>query len=148
MRGVVEADKASAPIMEHRTQRRDRNSHLHDKVRDASGNIYDELISEDSNDKYTVSMANAGEKNTGGSQMFLNVEDNEALDWFGDGGASHPVFGYVVEGKALVVALSEVETIDNFVSDEADRRPRTPVKVVSVTVANLPDPEKKVDPWA
>ena len=80
--------------------------------------------------------------------MFLNVEDNEALDWFGDGGASHPVFGYVVEGKALVVALSEVETIDNFVSDEADRRPRTPVRVVSVTIANLPDPEKKVDPWA
>jgi cyclophilin family peptidyl-prolyl cis-trans isomerase len=41
----------------------------------------------------TLSMANTGEPNTGGSQLFINVADNASLDWFSGGESKHPVFG-------------------------------------------------------
>ena len=83
-------------------------------------------------------MANTGEPDTGGSQFFLNVADNEGLDWFSDGPDKHPVFGRVIEGLQLLVAISQVPVVDERMIDDADRRPRVPIKVVSVTVANLP----------
>merc|ERR1719473_1350145 len=46
------------------------------------GNIKDENISRDSNGPGTLSMANTGRPNSGGSQFFLNVADNKNLDWF------------------------------------------------------------------
>merc|ERR1711979_78471 len=44
------------------------------------GNIKDENISRDSNVKGTLSMANCGQPDTGGSQFFMNVADNTNLD--------------------------------------------------------------------
>ena len=115
-------------------------------TRGKEGCIPDELISEDSNETGTLSMANAG-PNTGGSQFFLNAADNEALDWFSDGDDKHPVFGRVVEGLPLVLAISKAKVVDESISDDADRRPLKPIRVESVTVTNLPPP-KKLDPWA
>merc|ERR1711920_118844 len=46
-----------------------------------------------SNEPGTLSMANTGEPNTGGSQFFMNVVHNDFLDWFGPGESKHPVFG-------------------------------------------------------
>merc|ERR1711918_223693 len=57
------------------------------------GNIMDENISRDSNEPGTLSMANTGQANTGGSQFFLNVVHNDFLDWFSPGDSKHPVFG-------------------------------------------------------
>ena len=57
------------------------------------GNIKDENISKDSNAAGTLSMANTGSPNSGGSQFFLNVADNSNLDWFSGGDSKHPVFG-------------------------------------------------------
>ena len=42
-------------------------------TRNGGGNIPDELICELSNEPGTLSMANTGQPNTGGSQFFLNV---------------------------------------------------------------------------
>ncbi|MFA7707712.1 MAG: peptidylprolyl isomerase [Candidatus Pacearchaeota archaeon] len=55
------------------------------------------------NNKYTISMANAG-PNTGSSQFFINVEDNNFLD------SKHPAFGEVIDGTEVVDVIAEVET--------------------------------------
>merc|ERR1711935_709593 len=87
------------------------------------GNIEDENISKDTNAPGTLSMANCGSPNTGGSQFFLNVADNKNLDWFSGGSSQHPVFGKIVEGYDVCVNISKVPTNDDC--------PKTPVKMNS-----------------
>lgn len=65
--------------------------------------IPDEFLSTNRNDRGTISMANSG-ANTGGSQFFINLVNNNNLD------RKHPVFGKVVEGMEVVDAISKVET--------------------------------------
>ena len=55
------------------------------------------------NNRGTISMANAG-SNTGGSQFFINLVNNNFLD------AKHPVFGEVIEGMDIVDKIAKVET--------------------------------------
>lgn len=68
-------------------------------------NIDDEFTKTDldKNNRGTLSMANAG-PNTGGSQFFINLVDNNFLD------GKHPVFGKVVEGMDVVDKIAKVET--------------------------------------
>ena len=65
--------------------------------------IQDEFTDHNSNKRGTISMANAG-PNTGGSQFFINLKDNNYLD------SKHPVFGEVVEGMDVIDAIGKVET--------------------------------------
>ena len=120
---------------------------LKEVARTADGNIKDEYTSEDSNEKGTLSMANTGEPDSGGSQIFLNVADNEALDWFSEGPARHPVFGRITAGFDVVVAISTAAVVDDRIDDDADRRPLEPIRVERIEVNNLPEP-KTFDPWA
>ena len=64
--------------------------------------IKDEFSKNNSNKRGTISMANAG-PNTGGSQFFINIVDNNYLD------SKHPVFGRVVTGIEVVDAISKVD---------------------------------------
>ena len=49
-----------------------------------------------SNEPGTLSMANTGQPQSGGSQFFINVRHNSFLDWFDRSTSSaHPVFGKV-----------------------------------------------------
>lgn len=64
-------------------------------------NIPDEFSTDNHNNRGTISMANAG-PNTGSSQFFINVVDNNYLD------SKHPVFGRVIEGMDVVDAISLV----------------------------------------
>merc|ERR1711924_482180 len=91
------------------------------------GNIKDENISRDTNAPGTLSMANCGSPNTGGSQSFLNVADNNFLDWFSPGDSKHPVFGKVTSGYDVCVAISKVPTNDD--------NPKVPIKMNSITIA-------------
>ena len=54
------------------------------------------------NDNGTISMANAG-PNTGSSQFFINLVDNNFLD------TKHPAFGKVIEGMDVVDKIAEVQ---------------------------------------
>lgn len=65
--------------------------------------IPDEFPAQNRNDRGTVAMANAG-PNTGGSQFFINLVDNNRLD------TKHPVFGRVVDGIEVVDAIGKVPT--------------------------------------
>lgn len=102
------------------------------ETRSNGGNIKDENIDKTTNAPGTLSMANTGQKNSGGSQFFLNVNKNSNLDWFSPGESKHPVFGKLVT-KAdfeLAVKISKVKTRDD--------NPIEPVKMISVTIKNLP----------
>jgi peptidylprolyl isomerase len=68
--------------------------------------IRDEFTSHNKNNRGTVAMANAG-ANTGGSQFFINLVNNNYLD------SKHPVFGNVVEGMDVVDAIGNVQTDTN-----------------------------------
>merc|ERR1719504_553482 len=80
--------------------------------RSNGGNIKDENISRDTNAPGTLSMANTGQPNSGGSQFFMNVADNNNLDWFTGGQSKHPVFGKLVskDDYKVAVAISKVRT--------------------------------------
>lgn len=63
----------------------------------------DEIYPSNNNAPGTISMANAG-PNTNGSQFFINVADNGFLN------DKHTVFGKVVAGMDVVVAIENVAT--------------------------------------
>ncbi len=68
-------------------------------------NIQDEFThkSGNKNNRGTISMANAG-PNTGSSQFFINLVDNNFLD------SKHPAFGQVVQGMDIVDKIAKVKT--------------------------------------
>jgi len=68
--------------------------------------IKDEFKGEQKNNRGTIAMANAG-PNTGGSQFFINLVNNNFLD------GKHPVFGKVVQGMDVVDAIASVDTNAN-----------------------------------
>ena len=84
--------------------------------------IKDEFTRNNRNDRGTIAMANAG-PNTGGSQFFINLVNNNFLD------TKHPVFGKVVEGMDVVDKIGKVKT-------DRDDRPLTPVKILKATVVS------------
>ncbi|KAJ1458810.1 single domain cyclophilin-type peptidyl-prolyl cis-trans protein [Pelagophyceae sp. CCMP2097] len=104
------------------------------------GNIKDEHTDKTSNIPGTLSMANTGQKNSGGSQFFLNVADNANLDWFSPGASKHPVFGKCVDKASLAVAvqISKVRT-------NADDAPLEPVKMTSVVITMPADKKRAND---
>ena len=80
-----------------------------------------------SNEPGTLSMANTGAPNSGGSQFFINTVHNHYLDFFTPGRSRHPVFGKVVEGMDVVNVIGTTKTA-------AGDRPVTPQQVKSVTI--------------
>ena len=80
-----------------------------------------------SNEPGTLSMANTGRPNSGGSQFFINTVHNNFLDWFSPGQSKHPVFGKITEGMEVVNAIGTTQT-------GAQDRPVTPVKVERITI--------------
>ena len=93
------------------------------------GTIADEHLesAKFSNEPGTLSMANTGRPNSGGSQFFINTANNAYLDWFSPGPSKHPVFGKVTDGMEVIEAIGSTPT-------GAGDRPRTPVKMERITV--------------
>jgi len=92
------------------------------------GNIPDELIWKASNEPGTLSMANTGAPNSGGSQIFINTKHNAFLDFFDPSTPSkHPVFGKVVEGLDV---LADIESTPTGPGD----KPRDPVVVETIVI--------------
>jgi len=84
--------------------------------------IKDEFTRKNKNDRGTISMANAG-PNTGGSQFFINLVNNNFLD------SKHPVFGKVVERMDVVEKMGKVKT-------GAMDRPAKEVKIIGAKIAD------------
>ena len=64
------------------------------------------------NRKYTVAMARTGEPHSATAQFFINIADNEFLDYKGPSpqGWGYCVFGKVVEGTDVVDRIKGVPT--------------------------------------
>ena len=107
---------------------KDPNSRLAGTGGPPHGTIQDEFPAAHklSNLPGTLSMANTGRPNSGGSQFFINTVHNHYLDWFTPGPSKHPVFGKVTSGQDVIKKIESTPT------DGSDR-PRTPVKVIKVT---------------
>lgn len=87
-------------------------------------NIRDEFTHQggNQNNRGTISMANAG-PNTGSSQFFINLVDNNFLD------TKHPVFGKVIEGMDVVDKIAKVET-------DANDKPVKEVEIIKASVVS------------
>lgn len=85
---------------------------VRDKV---EGCIPDELVDKTSNEPGTLSMANTGQPNSGGSQFFINTVHNDFLDWWRDdlSPSQHPVFGKICSGMDVVMKIGKMRCDDN-----------------------------------
>eukprot|EP00747_Dinoflagellata_sp_TGD_P162095 gnl/TRDRNA2_/TRDRNA2_179310_c0_seq1.p1 gnl/TRDRNA2_/TRDRNA2_179310_c0~~gnl/TRDRNA2_/TRDRNA2_179310_c0_seq1.p1 ORF type:complete len:200 (+),score=34.08 gnl/TRDRNA2_/TRDRNA2_179310_c0_seq1:63-662(+) len=99
------------------------------ETRSNGGNIKDENISRDTNAAGTLSMANTGRPNSGGSQFFINVANNSNLDWFSPGQSKHPVFGKIVSGMDICTKISKVQTRND--------NPVKPIRMNKITISGL-----------
>jgi peptidyl-prolyl cis-trans isomerase A (cyclophilin A) len=89
-------------------------------------NIPDEITNKMSFDNPgTLGMANTGKPNTGACQFFITVGRASYLD------GKHTIFGQVVLGQEVAVAISTVPT-------DSNDRPKTPVIVKSITILTKP----------
>ncbi len=91
--------------------------------------IEDELPDHNSNDRSTIAMANAG-PNTGSSQFFINLVDNNNLD------PKHPVFGKVIEGMNVVDEIGKVETGPQPLPPNEVSRPLQEIRILKAELIN------------
>lgn len=80
------------------------------------------------NENYTVAMARTGVRDSATSQFFINVKDNEFLNYSGESpnGWGYAVFGKVVEGQDTVDKIRKVATGN---AGPHQNVPRTPVVI-------------------
>jgi peptidylprolyl isomerase len=85
-------------------------------------NIKDEFTHKggNKNTRGTIAMANSG-PNTGGSQFFINLVNNNFLD------TKHPAFGEVVKGMDVVDKIAALPT-------DSNDKPLKPVIIIKATV--------------
>jgi cyclophilin family peptidyl-prolyl cis-trans isomerase len=83
------------------------------------------------NAPYTIAMARTGDPHSASAQFFINVNNNERLDYPGSDGWGYAVFGKVVEGMEVVDQIRLVEGKDNGMHRNV------PVKPVIIESATL-----------
>jgi cyclophilin family peptidyl-prolyl cis-trans isomerase len=62
------------------------------------------------NEKYSIAMARTSIPDSATSQFFINVNNNNFLDFPGQDGAGYCVFGKVIEGHDVVDKIAKVST--------------------------------------
>ncbi|MEO6917763.1 MAG: peptidylprolyl isomerase [Collimonas sp.] len=76
---------------------------------------------------YSVAMARTADPQSAGAQFFINVNNNEFLNYPGRDGWGYAVFGQVIKGMNVVDKIKKVKTAYQDV-------PTTPVIIESATV--------------
>jgi peptidyl-prolyl cis-trans isomerase B (cyclophilin B) len=62
------------------------------------------------NDRYTIAMARTSDPHSASSQFFINVNDNDFLNYPGSDGWGYCVFGKVTSGTEVVDEIGKVDT--------------------------------------
>ena len=83
-----------------------------------------------SNDRYTIAMARTSDPHSASAQFFINVNDNDFLNYPGSDGWGYCVFGKVTSGTEVVDKIGKVDTgrrsmfsdvpIEDVVSEKAE----------------------------
>ena len=87
------------------------------------------------NNTYTIAMARTGDPNSATSQFFINVADNDALNYPGRDGFGYTVFGKVVKGQEVVDRIKAVLVDDKGIFQNI---PVVPVVIKSATILKTP----------
>ncbi|NVE00212.1 peptidylprolyl isomerase [Massilia sp. BJB1822] len=87
------------------------------------------------NDAYTVAMARTGDPNSATAQFFINVVNNDGLNYPAPDGVGYTVFGKVIAGQEVVDKIKGVLVDDkpNF-----QNIPVIPVVVTAATILKTP----------
>jgi peptidyl-prolyl cis-trans isomerase B (cyclophilin B) len=85
------------------------------------------------NDKYTIAMARTMAPHSASSQFFINVADNDFLNFTGENlhGWGYAVFGKVTTGTEVVDKIKTVKTARKGMHDDV---PIEPVLIETVTI--------------
>jgi cyclophilin family peptidyl-prolyl cis-trans isomerase len=97
------------------------------------------------NDNFTVAMARTSDPNSATSQFFINVKDNDFLNYRDEMNPGYAVFGRVVEGMDTVTKIKGVPTTNMGPHQNV---PSTPVVIekaecMAGAAAAAPAPAKK-----
>lgn len=65
------------------------------------------------NDKYTIAMARTSIPDSASSQFFINVNNNDFLNYPGQDGWGYCVFGKVIKGTEVVDTIQKVATANS-----------------------------------
>ena len=80
---------------------------------------------------YSIAMARTGDPNSATSQFFINVAENQALDYPGRDGFGYTVFGKVIAGQDVV------DKIKGVVVDDVKGQQNVPVVPIVITSASV-----------
>ncbi|MCK4121477.1 peptidyl-prolyl cis-trans isomerase [Ralstonia pseudosolanacearum] len=83
------------------------------------------------NDKYTIAMARTMDPNSATAQFYVNVVNNDMLNYPGQDGYGYTVFGKVVEGTATIDKIKGMETTSKLPHQNV---PVTPIVIESATL--------------
>lgn len=83
------------------------------------------------NDAYTIAMARTSDPHSASSQFFINVKDNDALNYPGSDGWGYAVFGKVIKGMDVVDKIKSVPTTNTGMHGNV---PVTPIVIESITL--------------
>jgi peptidyl-prolyl cis-trans isomerase A (cyclophilin A) len=87
------------------------------------------------NSNYSLAMARTGDPNSATSQFFINVADNEALNYPGRDGFGYTVFGKVIQGQEVVDKIKGVLVDDKGMFQNI---PVIPIVIKSATILKTP----------
>ena len=80
------------------------------KQKDTGEPIENEAANGLTNDSYTIAMARTNDPHSATAQFFINVKDNDFLNYSGPDNWGYCVFGKVTEGTEVVDAIRKVRT--------------------------------------
>ncbi len=80
------------------------------KQKETGASIENEATNGLSNDAYTIAMARTNDPHSASAQFFINVKDNDFLNYAGPNNWGYCVFGKVTEGTDVVDAIRKVRT--------------------------------------
>ena len=88
------------------------------------------------NNRYTIAMARTSDPDSATSQFFINVKDNQGLDYPNAMGNGYTVFGKVISGTQTIDAIRKVPTMVAS-APRMGRMADVPAKTVTIESATI-----------